>query len=870
MRHSRELVHANDDELDQAVAEYRQALGSAPEGDRVRTVALSRLGLALRDRFRRSGAPEDLDEAVDSCRRAATATPVDHADHPVLMLNLGVTLHTRFERFGAAGDLDEAVAATLQAAAGTGTGHPLWDSTMSNLCVLLRSRSRRNGLLSDLDASVDVQREIVSDVPTGHPDLPAFLTNLATSLRDRFGRTGTPGDLDEAVAAYRRAVDLTPPADAGRAGRLTGLGNALVDRFERTGQPGDLDDAVDACRHAVDLTPAGHSDRTGWLTNFAIAALRRFEHAGDPADAENAHRAAVEAVRVGSAHPSLRIEAARTASTLAMRRGDPAGAADILETAIRLLPDLVSRRLRRPDQQFRLARIAGLAAYAAGAALSDPTKPVPRRAERALELVDAGRAVLLSQSLEIREDLTELHAAHPVLADRFAGLRSLLDREIGNTVHTDPVAGQTRSTTELYLSFSDATSAPDGAERIRLTQELAATLRDIRAQPGFGTFGLPPTVRELAAEAVHGPVVTFTVTEHRCDALILTADRVTSLPLPGLTDDALARQVTAFHTALRGTTGRDLDPVAPAGSAQPVLLSVLEWLWDNVVGPVLDHLGLHRTPAGRWPRVWWVPGGQLGLLPLHAAGHHRDPDTPERRTVLDRVVSSYTPTIRSLRHARRSGATRRPPTRSLIVAMPTTPGLPGGGYLPHVRAEAEILGTLLPGARTLTGDPAASADAPTARRVLDELPSHPIAHFACHGIHDPDPAASRLLLHDHAEAPLTVARLAPVNLERAQLAYLSACDTALSPDNRLVDEATHLASAFQLAGFPHVIGTLWSLDDRFAVEVAARFYRALRDPGTGQLDTGRAAYALHDVIRSERDRHPGRPSLWAAHLHSGA
>lgn len=84
-------------------------------------------------------------------------------------------------------------------------------------------------------------------------------------------------------------------------------------------------------------------------------------------------------------------------------------------------------------------------------------------------------------------------------------------------------------------------------------------------------------------------------------------------------------------------------------------------------------------------------------------------------------------------------------------------------------------------------------------------------HFACHGTHDTtDPAASQLLVHDYAEAPLTVAHLAPVNLDLAQLAYLSACNTALNSAGVFLDEAIHLATAFQLAGFPccrHLMGT---------------------------------------------------------------
>jgi CHAT domain-containing protein len=78
----------------------------------------------------------------------------------------------------------------------------------------------------------------------------------------------------------------------------------------------------------------------------------------------------------------------------------------------------------------------------------------------------------------------------------------------------------------------------------------------------------------------------------------------------------------------------------------------------------------------------------------------------------------------------------------------------------------------------------------------------------------------------------------------------------------------HLTSAFQLVGFPHVIGTLWPIRDDIAVEAAQSFYSGLRD--NGQVHADRAAYALHSAVRALRDSYPGRPALWATYLHAGA
>lgn len=98
------------------------------------------------------------------------------------------------------------------------------------------------------------------------------------------------------------------------------------------------------------------------------------------------------------------------------------------------------------------------------------------------------------------------------------------------------------------------------------------------------------------------------------------------------------------------------------------MTSVLEWLWDHITGPILSHLGYCASHPAAWPRVWWCPTGPLTLLPLHAAGHHGTGDA-----VYDRVVSSYTTTLRA--HARACAAEPAPPEREgmLIVSVPNTP-----------------------------------------------------------------------------------------------------------------------------------------------------------------------------------------------------
>ncbi|MFD0532905.1 CHAT domain-containing protein [Actinomadura luteofluorescens] len=275
---------------------------------------------------------------------------------------------------------------------------------------------------------------------------------------------------------------------------------------------------------------------------------------------------------------------------------------------------------------------------------------------------------------------------------------------------------------------------------------------------------------------------------------------------------------------------------------------------------MLDHAGASGPPRDGepWPRLWWCLSGLLSFLPVHAAGYHGTMASAAPETVIDRVVCSTTPTVRALAHARRGAADAVRPGdgRAVAVAMPRTPG--ARSDLPGAEAEAALVGRRFPGpVDVLTGSSA------THEAVLAALPKARWAHFACHGHSDlADPSSSHLLLADHRTRPLTVADLAGLRMDGAELAFLSACSTA-RPGARLADEAIHLASAFQLAGYRHVIGTLWPIGDRHAVDIADLVYTAV----TGGGDV---AGAVHAATRQMRDRWPDYPSVWASHVHVGA
>ncbi|MFE2140680.1 CHAT domain-containing protein [Streptomyces sp. NPDC059456] len=884
-----------------ALAELWQRIVVAlPAAHPHRAVHLSALGNVLRITFGRGGHPADLDAAIDRFREALSAAPVGPG-RAMYLFNLGDALRVRGRRAAAAADLDGAVTLLRQAARAAPDDGPYQGLVLTSLGGALLLRYERAGAAADLDGAACGYRDAAEAFPAGHPGRTEALSRLCNVLRIRSGRTGSAADLDEAIETGRRAVDAAPAGHRHRATLLSDLGGALLARFERLGAAADLDAAVDHHRQAAEAVPADDSGRAVFLVDLGDALSVRFERDGTAADREAAVGAWSAASAAQASPVAVRARAGLSAARLLAWSGAAQEAARAAEAAVRLLPLVAQHRPEPPDRPDAIAEATGAAgaavaaATAAALALAAPGGTARERAERALGLLETGRAVQLGQVLGSGGDVTELREHHPELAHRFCTLRDRRDRS------ADPPlsAGEPREPGAPGSAADDTVPArphraPGAHARHRTARELAAVLAEIRAREGFASFALVPTADELRAEAAHGPIVVFNVSTHRSDALLLTTEGVTGLPLPGLGRTAVIDRVNAFRRA-RDTALAGDDP-AGREEAQAVLVGVLEWLWDAAAGPVLEALG-HRvaTRAGGGgsttdlPRLWWAPGGLLGLLPLHAAGHHTDaPDDPYRRTVMDRVVSSYTPTVRALRHARRRGRLRAGDPaagRALIVAMPTTPGLPGDGMLPFADAEAALLAGRFAQSVVLresgrADGPAgpAPAAAPTKANVLAQLPHCAIAHFACHGTSDPaDPARSRLLLHDHAQDPLTVRSLAPVALDRARLAYLSACQTGAIGAADPLDGAVHLTSALQLAGFPHVVGTLWETGDRTAVRITRAFYDGLRTESAA-LDPDRAARALHAAVRQVRDGEDlptGRdrrraPLLWAAHVHAGA
>ena len=204
---------------------------------------------------------------------------------------------------------------------------------------------------------------------------------------------------------------------------------------------------------------------------------------------------------------------------------------------------------------------------------------------------------------------------------------------------------------------------------------------------GFEDFLMPPRLETLLPAADRGPVVIVNVSRWRCDGLIVRRDGVTARPLGAADAGRGHRSANRVPRAsCRTPRCADLTSVSGAGhrcpTRAPHIAATSPAHADRAVEAGAET-GRRRccatcrsgcgarspsrsstswgSPTRRratrptWPRLWWCPTGPLTLLPLHTAGHHVEAaaGASPPRTVLDRVVSSYTPTLRALLEARR-------------------------------------------------------------------------------------------------------------------------------------------------------------------------------------------------------------------------
>ncbi|KAF5249483.1 hypothetical protein FANTH_5176 [Fusarium anthophilum] len=823
-------------DLDHSIRAARRAVDGTSPSHPGRSDFLNTLGTSLSRKFEKTDAVKDLYEALSIFTQCLEATPRDGSEFASTLNNLGICHGMRFERTGSIADLNHAIERTHESVVSTLHDHPQLPNRLNSLGNQLRARFQRTGAMQDLEHAIDAAEKAIQIAAKTHPHYPTYLSSLANKLSLRFERTSEVHYLDRAIELIDEAIQGPLLSQDSLAAYYNNIGSSLRTSYERVGRESDIARAIEACNKAVDLTardhpestptsttsamryitkavevmPQDHPDRSVMINNLGNWLDKRFEVTKSAQDRDSQIYWFLEAWNSKVAAPSQRIRAAGSAAYVYIQREEWEKASTLLREAVLLLPKVSPRFLSHTDKQSLLSSLSGMTSMAAAAALSANKGPY-----EALRLLELGRGLISGFVTDIRTDISELASEYPDLANGFDRLRDEM--------------GQIQSGIDLSTKGDDLETWQRKQERLRKAdEEFDKLLGEVRGKFGFETFLLPPTEAELMEAAAPDPIIVINVSFYRCDAFIIESTAITAVELPDLSQSKL-RAWASFP------------------SARSELGSRLEWLWDALCHPCLGVLGL-TSPVldDNWTHIWWIPTDALSCIPIHAAGRYNHGST---ETVLDRAMSSYALTIKSLFHGRkRSLASGRESQRksALLVAMRNTPG---STRLPFAEHEVNVVKQTCPKLGLKADMPK-----PLKERVLASLETCNAFHFAGHGRLNPtEPSKSCLCLEDWETDPLTVQDIRGKNLERSQpfLAYLSACRTGTNMESRLSDEGIHLVGAFHSTGFRHVVGTLWEVSDRHCVDVAEAFYETVRDEGMNDLSVCRG---LHRALRRLRDK----------------
>jgi CHAT domain-containing protein len=194
----------------------------------------------------------------------------------------------------------------------------------------------------------------------------------------------------------------------------------------------------------------------------------------------------------------------------------------------------------------------------------------------------------------------------------------------------------------------------------------------------------------------------------------------------------------------------------------------------------------------------------------------------------------------------------------LSVIQPSAPGV---SHIPNTKEELDNI------RRQLTGRDHIVLEGPegTKKRVMKGMEDCNWLHLACHGAQAPyEPTKSALVLQD---GHLTLEEIIKLNLPKAELAFLSACQTTTGDEN-LSEEAVHIAGGMLLAGYRGVVATMWSIRDDLAPEVTDAFYAHIMQDGE-RPDSRKAAEALHLSVQKLRKKEGVSLTDWIPFVHLG-
>lgn len=848
--------------LDHAIGWYRKALAKNVDHKDKNYAIHYDLGSAYHWKFRTTLLVADLSKAIYQYQLTLqylkeNSNPYLTSFFQISMAGLGMALMEQFEITKQQEDIDNAILCYEHCLRQTRKNTLQYIYRADILALAYQQRFKLIMEMADIKQSQTILHELLScDLNLAPANMCEMHSNLGRAFLLSYAKNEEPTDLENAAEHFRSSLASECKAAACRMVVLFHLSLVLRYKAKATKSHEDEEAALAQIRatlYYLESVPENNLIvlTDGIILSFAKLIFDCWQDSG----CESASDYGKIYVRVSQTIPrnlrafsgftlvSFYIHAAMAQFTVTK---DPTAARDMIRTAADILPRAMLVSFDRKDIVKNLGDFIALPRFIIAFSLAAGDMP-----SHALQLFDKVRSVMWDCALSKR--LISQEKA----GENFPTLCAKLDRiqkPLGASESLDTTALPPGSLCEMIMHvhkvYLQIVESKQLFHELRSNSELEEFLR------------LPDDTPNLIEYAQDGPIIMVNESIFRSDAIIVTANGVEPLSLP-LLDPQMMGEMEQWYDEALSLMSTDL----PAATRK--LEQVLEWLWDTIAEPILHHLGFDGvlTTGDDLPRSWWITAGRIGQFPLHAAG---SPKKGPLCNLLDRTVPSYINSLRALGYTRsRLHPTQQdndqPPDakRGLLISMERTPGMNEHSDLLNSVHEVTSVQEIL----NSHGEASDLLKSPERDAVLDCLKRVKYAHFACHGIcTEVDPARSALRLTDWFSSPLDVRSLLQQGDLPCQLVYLSSCQGAPNK-SKFRDEGLHLAVGLQMAGVPHVVASLWRVDDVFRSEMAVRFYRALGKIG-GHFNPSNSARALRKAIVDLRAS--GSSALfWAAYIHTG-
>lgn len=846
---------------------------------------------------------ERAEAALAEMIRRAVIVPAGHVARP-FVLSAVATAH--MERLSINGELrnlelaDKAINEALAEAAAY--GRPFADGTAAHGYLLylrghlgvMRSVYKPSG--ASVNAAIEDLQRAQEEMGQAEADRLGLITSLGTArlLRDQVTEPIGPnmvlgpaagGMFDQLLETAERVGphSLEYPVLAGQAAAglmLRGLAArdiALVDRSI----------ALQASICAIPTL--GLRERPRMLEFHGQGLLTRYSMTRDPRDLSNAIARLEEARRAVEQEPGNPQAGSVLQSLASAYRFRGNEARGDVDRAVRF--GLAG--LRERAREVLLQDSDDNALDVARQATNDATEMarwflVRGREDAAVGAIELGRGMVLQAATSgtgVAEALTE--AGHPELAAEWTA-------QAARAVPLAPGG----------LVSSGSTDLPqDDDLRYRAMLALEGT-------PAEARLLSPPTVADIAAALTSsgaGALVYLLPQDEAAPGTAVIVDHtgtVSSLPLLRLRGGSgtAAGEFLRTRRAVERAAGAAVE--AARADWLSALDAVCDWAWQAAIGPLLRTLAKLSGPTSlpctsNPPRIVLVPGGELGLIPWHAARRPVSDEPGGGSARYDyacrHAVFSYASSARQFTDTVQYGF--QPWSRAPVLISDADPSLfhtmAGVAHLHAAHyANGAVFGAaryFLPDSR-VTGRTTVLPDDVLEALPHGGFPGASVLHFGCHGRVRLPVLGSSLRLGSNLEGGEVSVSVSDI-LRRTRagqrpsdvggLAVLASCVTDVTEADH--DEALTLATAFIAAGSAGVVAARWSVPEAGTALFMAAFHRflnemdgdpagALREAQLWMLNPDREVPASWpDLLRDEvgLDGRPDGPNLTSAEAWAG-